>query len=82
MARYTVRWLTYAEHQRDNLLPTGRRELNRLLDRLTADPRLQGTCDKNSEQWTVAFGRHGILLYTIEDRWITITVLRVTWLND
>lgn len=81
MARYTVRWLTYAEHQRDTLQSDARRELDALLDRLTADPRRDGSYDKTTEQWTAAFGGYDILLYSIEDRWITITVLRITWLG-
>ncbi|WP_250287111.1 MULTISPECIES: type II toxin-antitoxin system RelE family toxin [unclassified Frankia] len=79
MARYTVRWLTYAEQLRDSLPPAGRRELDQLLDQLTADPRQHSTCDKYSEQWTAAFGAYGVLLYSIEDNLHTITVLRVTW---
>ncbi len=53
MARYTIRWVTYAEQQRDSLPAEGRRELDALLDRLADDPRRHGTYDKRTERRTV-----------------------------
>jgi hypothetical protein len=82
MPRYTVRWVTYAEQQRDALPADARRKLDTLLDLLTADPRRYGTYSKREDQWTATFGDGwGVILYTIEERWITITVLRVTWVG-
>ena len=51
------------------------------LDLLATDPRA-GYYDDTNDQWSVTFGELGIILYTIEDRWRTITVLRVTWIGD
>ncbi|WP_322762203.1 hypothetical protein [Frankia sp. Cr2] len=58
----------------------GRRELDALLDRLAADPRRHATFDKRTELWRAVFG-YGLLTYSIEEKWITITVLRVTWIG-
>ncbi|WP_131764894.1 hypothetical protein [Candidatus Protofrankia californiensis] len=80
MARYTIRWVTYAEQQRDTLPAEGRRELNALLNRLADDPYRHGTYDKRTELRRAVFG-YGLLTYSVEERWITITVLRVTWIG-
>ncbi len=80
MARYTIRWVTYAEQQRDALPSEGRRELDVLLNRLVDDPYRQSTYDKRTELWRAVFG-YGLLTYSVEDRWVTITVLRVTWIG-
>ncbi|WP_250285311.1 hypothetical protein [Frankia sp. CiP1_Cm_nod2] len=79
MARYTIRWVTYAEQQRDTLPPEGRHELDALLNRLVDDPYRQGTYNKRTELWRAVFG-YGLLTYSIEDRLLTITALRVTWI--
>jgi hypothetical protein len=80
MAAYAVRWVDYARDQRDALPAEARHELDVALRRLVADPRAYGTYSKHEDQWTATFGDGwGVILYTIEDRWITITVLRVTW---
>lgn len=81
MARFAIRWVTYAEQQRDVLSPTARGELDRLLDQLTADPYRCGTYSKREDQWSATFGSTGVILYTIEDQWITVTVLRVLWVG-
>ncbi len=80
MARYTIRWVTYAEQQRDTLPAAGRRELDRLLDSLAADPRAPDTYNKDTRLWAAAFG-YAILIYSIEERWATVTVLRATWVG-
>ncbi|AEH08129.1 MULTISPECIES: hypothetical protein [Protofrankia] len=80
MARYTIRWVTYAEQQRDTLPSESRHDLEALLNRLINDPRRQGTYDKRTELWRTVFG-YGLLTYSIEDRWVTITVLRATWIG-
>lgn len=79
MSRYAVRWVDHARDQRDDLPADARRALDATLRLLSVDPRGHGTYDKNTEQWTAPFGGFGILLYSIEERWIIITVLRVSW---
>lgn len=75
--RFAVRWVTHAEVQRDALPTDARAGLDELLDQLTADPR-QASYDPERDEWSATFGP-GLLLYTIEDQWATITVLRVLW---
>lgn len=80
MARYTVRWVTYAEQQADSLTPPARHALDETLAVLRADPRRHGDYSPTRDQWSTHFGDGwGVILYTIEDRWATVTVLRVTW---
>ncbi|WP_239308200.1 MULTISPECIES: type II toxin-antitoxin system RelE/ParE family toxin [unclassified Frankia] len=82
MATYAVRWVDYAREQRDSLSAEARHQLDTALGRLVADPRAHGIYSKPEDQWTATFGDGwGVILYTIEDRWITITVLRVTWVG-
>jgi hypothetical protein len=82
MSTYTVRWVTYAEQQRESLPADARPELDKLLDLLTVDPRGHGIYSKREDQWVATFGDGwGLVIYIIEDRWITITVLRVTWVG-
>jgi hypothetical protein len=50
------------------------------LDRLATDPRKPGTYNKDTRLWAAAFG-YGILIYSVEERWITVTALRVTWVG-
>ncbi|WP_131769402.1 hypothetical protein [Candidatus Protofrankia californiensis] len=57
MARDIIRWVTYAEQQRDALPSEGRRDLDALLNRLADDPYRQGTYDKRTELWRAVFGR-------------------------
>ncbi|WP_242605664.1 hypothetical protein [Frankia sp. Cppng1_Ct_nod] len=73
--------MTYAEEQRDVLPGVARRELHLLLDVLTADPQRHGTYSKREDQWSASMSPFGVMLYTVEERWLTITVLRVLWLE-
>ena len=79
--RYTVRWASYAARQRDDLPRPAHEQLLVALDLLATDPRA-GYYDDTNDQWSVTFGELGIILYTIEDRWRTIAVLRVMWIGD
>jgi hypothetical protein len=72
--------VTYAEQQRDTLPAAGRRELARVVGLLAADPRQPGTNNKDTRLWAAAFGL-GILIYSIEEEWATVTVLRATWVG-
>lgn len=82
--RYTVRWVSDAARQRDDLPRPAHEQLLVALDLLADEPRA-GYYDDTNDQWSVTFGelgKLGIILYTIEDRWRTITVLRVMWIED
>jgi hypothetical protein len=82
MAVHGIRWVDYARDQRDGLAAEARAALDTALRRIVEDPRSHSTYRKRDDQWTATFGDDwGLIVYTIEDRWITITVLRVTWLN-
>ena len=77
-----MRWVTYAEQQRESLPEDARRKLNKLLDLLAVNPRGHGTYSKRDDQWIATFGDGwGLVIYTIEDRWITITVLPTRYLG-
>ncbi|CAO5246783.1 hypothetical protein [Frankia sp. AgKG'84/4] len=81
MAIYAIRWVDHAREQRDSLPPEARAMLEEALRTLVRGPR-SGTYDKRSDQWTASFDRgRGVILYTIEERWFTITLLRVVWLS-
>jgi hypothetical protein len=81
MPRYTVFFSGLAQRQRDGLPPAGQRGLEKALERLAADPRGRGTWDGEADVWTADFGARGLLLYSVDDSWITMTVLRVTWVG-
>ncbi|KJE24447.1 hypothetical protein FF36_01177 [Frankia torreyi] len=82
MTVHGVRWVDYARDQRDSLPAEARTALDIALRRLVEDPRGHSTYRKRDNQWTATFSDGwGLIVYTIEDRWITITVLRVTWLD-
>jgi len=79
---FAVRWLTYAEQQRDAVPIRARRDLVTLLDQLSTEPRERGVYDEDHDQWSATFGDLGMVLYTIDEHWATLTVLRVVWIGD
>jgi len=77
---YAIRWVDYARDQREALPAGARGELDAALRMLAADPRAPGTYSEREEQWTTPFGGGwGVVLYSIEERWLMVTILRVTW---
>ncbi|WP_239331616.1 hypothetical protein [Frankia sp. CiP3] len=80
MVRYTARWVTYADEQRRSLSADARQTLDDKLALLCTAPRRYGDYSPTRDQWSTHFGDGwGVVLYTIEDRWNMITVLRVSW---
>lgn len=77
-----IRWLTFAEAQRDSLPALARQELFEVLDLLSSDPRDHGVYDDTHDQWSATFGHLGVVLYTIDEPWMMLTVLRVIWVGD
>ncbi|MCK9893692.1 hypothetical protein [Frankia sp. AgB32] len=81
MPAFAARWVDHAREQRGSLPVNPRARLDEMLHQLLRDPRI-GTCDKRTDQWTTSYDRgRGVILYTIEGRWLTLTVLRVLWLG-
>ena len=68
MPRHAVRWVTYAEEQRDSLAPDARRALDDKLTLLCTDPRRHGDYSPTRDQWSTHFGDGwDMILCTVED---------------
>jgi hypothetical protein len=79
--RYVVRFVTYAAQQRDSLPPDGRRALDLKVRRLEEDPRQDAEYKTGDGGWSSSFGDWGTMLYLISDNIVTVTVLRLAWVE-
>lgn len=81
MARYRVRYVSYAAEQLDQLPPSLRTGFDARVDDLTHDPSLAGDYDQRTGSYSTTFGEAGIILYTISDEIATVTIIRVNWVK-
>jgi mRNA-degrading endonuclease RelE of RelBE toxin-antitoxin system len=81
-SRYTVRFVTHAEEQRQALPPAGRQALELKVRELEEDPFRDAEHKAADDSWTSTFGEWGVILYVVGERIVTVTVLRVTWVGD
>ncbi|MGH3764339.1 MAG: hypothetical protein ACRDTX_04205 [Pseudonocardiaceae bacterium] len=87
MARYRVRYVTYATEQLDQLPRSMRTAFDARVGDLERDPYVVGKYDKRKDNYTTTFGGSGIILYTFSDQYTfsdgkaMVTILRVTWLD-
>jgi hypothetical protein len=81
MARYRVRYVTYASEQLAQLPRSMRTAFDARVGDLESDPDAVSDYDKHEGSYTTSFGGTGIILYTFSDKIDMVTVLRVTWLE-
>lgn len=81
MARYGIRYVTFAAEQRDALPSAARRAYDIVINTIAEDPRGHGRRNSDTGSWYAEFGdRHeGVVNYVIGDNIITVTVIRITW---
>lgn len=78
MATYEIRFVTEAARQRDSLPAGARRELEKALKEMKANPFKKGKKGAN-EVWYWDFGGTGQIMYLVSNRIVTVTVLRLTY---
>lgn len=79
MATYEIRFVTEAVRRRESLPAAARRELEKALEEMRANPFEKGKKGAH-EVWYWDFGRTGQIMYLVSNRIVTVTVLRLTYI--
>ncbi len=81
MARYRVRYVSYAAEQLNQLLRSWRTSFDARVDDLKCDPYVAGDYDERAGSYSTTFGAVGIILYVVSDEIAAMTILRVNWVK-
>jgi hypothetical protein len=84
MARYRVRYVTYAAEQLRQLPRSLRTAFDVKVDDLERDPCVIGEHDEDTLWYSTTFGggdEEGIILYMISSEILMVTILRVFWVK-
>lgn len=76
---YQIRMVTYAQELYGSLTPEGRAATDRALARIAGNPQA-GDFNAETCTWTWS-DRDVVILYSIEDEWVVVTVLRIATLK-
>jgi mRNA-degrading endonuclease RelE of RelBE toxin-antitoxin system len=80
VAKYHVRYVTYANEQLGQLPQSLRTAFDIRIEDLKEDPYVAGDYNEVGS-YSTTFGETGIILYTVSDEITTVTILRVTWVQ-
>lgn len=81
MARYRVRYVSYAAEQLSQLPRSLRTAFDARVEDLKDDPYVAGDYDEATGSYSTTFGEAGIILYTVSDEIVTVTIIRVNWVK-
>ncbi|MDQ2884342.1 MAG: hypothetical protein M3Y48_25190 [Actinomycetota bacterium] len=81
MARYDVRYLTYAAEQLRQLPRSVRTTFDTSVDDLRRDPYLIGVYDKREGCYSTTFDGMGLIFYVVGDEIAMVTITRLFWLK-
>jgi hypothetical protein len=82
MARYQVRYVTYAEEQLRQLPASLCPAFDARLEDLKDDPYSVGDrSPEDKRSYTTTFGKPGIIQYVVSDEILMVTVIRVNWVD-
>jgi mRNA-degrading endonuclease RelE of RelBE toxin-antitoxin system len=81
MARYRVRYVSYAAEQMSQLPRSLRTAFDARVEDLKRDPYVAGDYDERTGSYSTTFGEAGIILYTVSDEIVTVTIIRVNWVK-
>ncbi len=82
MARYRVRYVSYAAEQQSRLPRSLRTEFDASVEDLARDPYAVGRYDERTNSYTTTFGGGtGIVLFVASDVIDTVTIIRVNWVK-
>lgn len=82
MARYRVRYVSYAAEQLGRLPRSVRAEFDGRLEDLARDPYAVSDYDKSTNSYTTTFGGGtGIVLFVASDVIDMVTIIRVNWVK-
>ena len=81
MARYRVRYVSYAAEQLSQLPRSLRTAFDVEAEDLKRDPYVAGDYDEHTGSYSTTFGATGIILYTVSDEIVTVTIIRINWVK-
>jgi hypothetical protein len=80
MARYDVRFVTYAAEQLSQLPHSVRTAFDATIEDLRRDPRVVGVYDRREGYHSATFGGGmGMIFYVVSDEIVMVTITRVLW---
>jgi hypothetical protein len=82
MARYRIRYVTYADEQLSRLSRSLRTEFDARIGELARNLYAVGHYDDRTNSYTTTFGGGtGIILFVASDVIDTVTIIRVNWVK-
>ncbi|MGH3548579.1 MAG: type II toxin-antitoxin system RelE family toxin [Pseudonocardiaceae bacterium] len=82
MARYHLRYTSYADEQLSRLPRSLRTEFDATVEDLARNPYAVGDYDKSTNSYTTTFGGGtGIVLFVASDVIDTVTIIRINWVK-
>jgi len=84
MARYRLRYVTYATEQLRHLPPSLHTAYSALIEELVRDPHAAGKYNERACSYSTTFSgseESGIIIYAISDEIMTVTITRVNWVK-
>jgi hypothetical protein len=81
MARYRIRYVSYAAEQLSQLPRSLSTAFGARIEDLKRGPYLAGDYDKRTGSYSTTFGEAGIILYIVSDEIVTGTIIRVNWVK-
>ncbi|MGH3823369.1 MAG: type II toxin-antitoxin system RelE family toxin [Pseudonocardiaceae bacterium] len=81
MARYRIRYVSYADEQLNQLPRELRPAFDARVEDLKNDPYVVGDYDERTGSYSTTFPEMGIILYVVSDKIGTVTIIRVNWVK-
>jgi hypothetical protein len=81
MARSRVRYVSCTDEQLSQLPHSLRTAFDAKVEDLTRDPYVTGDYNESIGSYSTTFGEAGIILYTVSDEIVTVTIIRVNWVK-
>jgi hypothetical protein len=81
MARYRVRYVSYADERLSRLSHSVRTAFDARVEDLKDDPYVAGDYNESIGSYSTTFGEAGIILHTVSDEIVTVTIIRVNWVK-
>lgn len=79
MARYQVRYVTYAAEQLNQMPPSIRTVFDARIDNLERAPHVDCVYDDGWGSYSTTFGETGIIHYGFSEENAKVTIIRVMW---